>query len=89
MPIYYSTTYRADQAQEANRSNRRDALYAARRAKLGLEPNQALPEEAKKKINSQVRREFPKTDAEKERDKEMNDHVKKVESLWSLIGHQL
>lgn len=89
VPIYYSTTYRADQAQEANRSNRREALYAARRAKLGLEPNQALPEEAKKKINSQVRREFPKTDAEKERDKEMNDHVKKVESLWSLIGHQL
>ncbi|WP_405589894.1 toxin glutamine deamidase domain-containing protein [Streptomyces sp. NBC_01092] len=87
-PVYYSTTYRADPADQ-QRSELTRELQKQRRAELGLDPRAALPDDEKKKITAQVKKQFPVTANEKARDREMVRHVRKVEALWKGIATQL
>ncbi|MFE0257221.1 toxin glutamine deamidase domain-containing protein [Streptomyces sp. NPDC059010] len=87
-PVYYSTTYRADPADQ-QRSELTRELQKQRRAELGLDPRAALPDDEKKKITAEVKKKFPVTANEKARDREMVRHVRKVEALWKGIAPQL
>ncbi|CAM5555927.1 toxin glutamine deamidase domain-containing protein [Streptomyces viridochromogenes] len=87
-PVYYSATYRADPADQQRAELTRE-LQKQRRAKLGLDPRAALPDEEKKKITAKVKQTFPVTVDEKNRDREMVRHVRKVEDLWKSIAPQL
>jgi hypothetical protein len=87
-PVYYSTIYRADPADQ-QRSELTRELQKQRRAELGLDPRAALPDDEKKKITAQVKQQFPVTANEKARDREMVRHVRKVEALWKGIAPQL
>lgn len=86
-PVYYSTTYRAD--EEQTRAERTRELQKQRRIALNLTPNAPLPEEEKKRITEQVKKEHPATNAEKERDREIKQRVRKVRALWKTIAPQL
>ncbi|MGW2337549.1 toxin glutamine deamidase domain-containing protein [Streptomyces sp. NPDC001685] len=87
-PVYYSATYRADPADQQRAELTRE-LQKQRRAELGLDPRAALPDEEKKKITAKVKQTFPVTVDEKNRDREMVRHVRKVEDLWKSIAPQL
>ncbi|MGW4543866.1 toxin glutamine deamidase domain-containing protein [Streptomyces chartreusis] len=88
VPVYYSTTYRADPADQQRSELTRD-LQKQRRTELGLDPRAALPDEEKKKITAEVKKKFPVTANEKARDREMVRHVKKIEELWKTTAPQL
>ncbi|WP_208615153.1 nucleic acid/nucleotide deaminase domain-containing protein, partial [Streptomyces caeruleatus] len=89
VPVYYSTTYRADQVVDQQRADLRRELQEQRRNELGLTPTQALPKEEKRVIAREVSKEFPPTNAEKERDQEIRDRVNKVKDLWKAIAPSL
>uniref|UniRef100_A0AAU1IA44 Toxin glutamine deamidase domain-containing protein n=1 Tax=Streptomyces sp. NBC_00180 TaxID=2903632 RepID=A0AAU1IA44_9ACTN len=89
VPVYYSTTYRADQPVDTLRANHREQLQAARRNELGLDQKDALSEQEKRAIQSKVNRKFPKTDPEKERDQEIRARVQNAEKLWATVAKQI
>ncbi|MET9513045.1 toxin glutamine deamidase domain-containing protein [Streptomyces flavidovirens] len=89
VPVYYSTTYRADQAEDEKRTNRTKELQQQRRVELNLGPRDALPKQAKQDITRQVKEEFPLTPAEEERNKEIKERVDKVRDLWKAIAPTL
>lgn len=74
---------------DQQRADLRRELQEQRRNELGLTPTQALPKEVKKEIAREVSKEFPPTNAEKERDQEIRDQVNKVKDLWKAIAPSL
>ncbi|WP_159403801.1 toxin glutamine deamidase domain-containing protein [Streptomyces sp. NRRL S-646] len=89
VPVYYSTTYRADQAVDEQRADLRKQLQEQRRGELGLGPRQPLPKQVKSDIDRQIGNAFPSTPAEKERDQEIKERVNKVRDLWKTIAPSL
>ena len=95
-PVFYSTTYRADQEaieqRKEERESRQDSARKTQEAeqeKQGLPKSSALPKEEKARINSEVNKEVPQTKAEKEREKQIDARIRKVRKLWNTVGSKV